>query len=158
MNALTMRDPLLATYAIAATLVIFKAIGMSWLTVARMLQVSGGFRAPEDLRKTPFNPNPDPKQLEPNERVDRVRRAHLNDLENLPFFLVAGFLFILTQPSLLVARITLYGYVASRLLHAYAYLTGRTHDTRAKLWTLGSLTLIFITGWTLVAAVRAHLG
>ncbi len=158
MNALTLRDPLLATYAIAATLVIFKAVGMSWLTVARMLQENGGFRAPEDLRKTPFNPDPDPKQLEPNERVNRVRRVHLNDLENLPFFLVAGFLFVLTQPALLLAQITLYGYVASRLVHSWAYLTERTHDTRAKLWTLGSLILIFVTGWTLVAAVRAHLG
>ena len=93
-----------ATYVVAATLMILKAVSMSWLTVVRMMQVKGGFRSPEDLRKTPLNPEPNPKQLEPDERVERIRRIHLNDLENLPFFLVAGFLYVLTQPSLLLAQ------------------------------------------------------
>ncbi len=153
MDKLSLHDPLFATYAVAASLMILKAISMSWLTVARMLRVNGGFRSPEDLKKTPFNPNPDPKQLEPNDTVDRIRRIHLNDLENIPFFLAAGFLYVLTEPSLLVARALLYGYVVTRLLHFVAYLTGRTHDTRAKLWTPGSLILIFMAGRALVAAL-----
>lgn len=106
MDNLSLQDPLFATYVIAATLMILKAVSMSWLTVVRMMQVKGGFRSPEDLRKTPLNPEPNPKQLEPNERVERVRRIQMNDLENLPFFLVAGFLYILTEPSLLLARVT----------------------------------------------------
>jgi glutathione S-transferase len=153
MDQLSLNDPLFATYAVAASLMILKAASMSWLTVARMLQVNGGFRSPEDLKKTPFNSNPDPKQLGPNEAVDRIRRIHLNDLENIPFFLAAGFLYILTAPSLLAARLLLYGYVVTRLLHFAAYLTGRTHDTRAKLWTPGSLILIFMSGRALVAAL-----
>ena len=75
-----------ATYVIAATLMILKAVSMTWLTVARMIKVNGGFRSPEDIRKTPFNPHPDPKQLERNEYVDRVRRIHQNDIENIPIF------------------------------------------------------------------------
>jgi glutathione S-transferase len=150
---LSLHDPLFATYVVAATLMILKATSMSWLTVIRMLQVNGGFRSPEDVRKTPFNPNPNPKQLEPNDAVDRIRRIHLNDLENIPFFLAAGFFYILTEPSLLLARVLLYGYVATRLLHFGAYLTGRTHDTRAKLWTPGSLILLFMAGRALVAAL-----
>jgi len=153
MNALTLDNPVFATYAIAATLMILKAVGMSWLTVARMLQAKGGFRSPEDLRKTPLNQAPDPKQLEPNERVDRIRRIHLNDLENLPFFLVAGLLYVLTDPSLQLARWLFYGYVVSRFLHFAAYLTARSHDTRATLWTVGSLILIFMTVRTLLAAL-----
>jgi hypothetical protein len=51
--------------------------------------------------KTMLNPNPSAEQLAPNEYVDRIRRIPLNDLENLPFFLVAEFLFILTEPSLM---------------------------------------------------------
>ncbi len=153
MDILSLKNPLFATYAIAASLMIFKAVGMSWLTVVRMMQAKGGFRSPEDLRKTPLNPAPDPKQLEPNESVDRIRRIQLNDLENLPFFLVAGFLFVLTEPSLLLARVLLYGYVVSRLLHFAAYLTARTHDMRATLWTVGSLILIYMTGRTLLAAI-----
>lgn len=153
MDALSLQDPLFATYAIAATLMILKAVSMSWLTVVRMMSVKGGFRSPEDLKKTPLNPAPDPKQIEPDERVERIRRIHLNDLENLPFFLVAGLLYVLTQPSLLLAQVLLYGYVVSRFLHFGAYLTARTHDTRATLWTVGSLILVFMTGRTLIAAL-----
>ena len=155
MDKLSLHNPLFATYVIAATLMILKTVAMSWLTVVRMMQVKGGFRSPEDIRKTPLNPQPDPRQLEPNEAVDRIRRIQLNDLENVPFFLVAGFLFILTDPALLLTQVLLYGYVVSRLLHFGAYFSARTHDTRATLWTIGSLILIFITGWTLVAALRA---
>lgn len=154
MEKLGLQNPVFATYVIAATIMILKAVSMSWLTVVRMMQEKGGYRSPEDLRKTPLNPNPDPRQLLPNERVERIRRIQMNDLENLPFFLVAGFLFVFTDPSLLWARILLYGYVASRLLHFAAYFTAQTHDMRATLWTIGSLILIGITGWTLIVAVR----
>ena len=153
MDKLSLQDPLFATYVIAATLMILKAVGMSWLTVVRMMQVKGGFRSPEDLRKTPLNPAPHPGQIEPDERVERVRRIQMNDLENLPFFLVAGFLFVLTEPSLPLARVVLYGYAVSRLLHFAAYYTAQTHDMRATLWTVGSLILIFMTGRTLLAAL-----
>lgn len=153
MDKLNLQNPVFATYVIAATIMILKAVSMSWLTVLRMMQAKGGFRSPEDVRKTPLNPEPDPKQLEPNERVERIRRIQLNDLENLPFFLVAGFLFVLTEPSLMVARLLFYGYVLSRLLHFAAYFTARTHDTRATFWTVGSLILIFMTCRTLVAAL-----
>jgi glutathione S-transferase len=148
-----LHSALFATYAIAATLMILKAVGMSWLTVARMMQASGGFRSPEDLKKTPLNPRPDPAQLAPNERVDRIRRIQLNDLENLPFFLVAGFLYVLTGPPLILAQWLLYGYVVSRLLHFAAYFTGQIHEVRAAFWTIGSLILIFMTIRVLVAAL-----
>jgi glutathione S-transferase len=153
MDMLSLHNPLFATYVIAATLMILKVVAMSWLTVVRMMQVKGGFRAPEDLRKTALNPEPRPDQTAPDERVDRIRRIQLNDLENVPFFLVAGFLFVLTGPSLLLARVMLYGYVVSRVLHFGAYVTARTHDTRATFWTIGSLILIFMTCWSLLAAL-----
>lgn len=150
---LKLEDPLFATYAIAASLMILKAVSMSWLTVLRMMQVNGGFRAPEDLKKTPLNPHPDPSQLLPNEKVERIRRIHLNDLENIPFFLVAGFLFVATGPVLEVAQVVLYGYVASRFLHFVAYLSAQTHDVRATLWTIGSLILIYMCVHVLMAAL-----
>jgi glutathione S-transferase len=153
MNPVSLQDPLFATYAIAASLMILKAVGMSWLTVVRMMSEKGGFRSPEDLRRTPLNPSPSAAQLEPNERVERIRRIQMNDLENLPFFLVAGFLYVLTAPALLLAQVLLYGYVVSRLLHFAAYLTAQTHDLRATLWTIGSLILVFMTVRTLLAAL-----
>ena len=120
-----------------------------------MMEVKGGYRSPEDLRKTPLNPNPDPSQLQPNEKVERIRRIQMNDLENLPFFLAAGFLYVLTGPPLLLAQILLYGYVVSRLAHFAAYFTAQTHDIRATLWTIGSLILIYMAVAALVAALGA---
>ena len=153
MDRLSLDDPVFATYAVAACVMILYASAMSWLTVWRMMREKGGFRAPEDLRRTPLNPAPDPVQLAPNERVERIRRIQLNNLENLPFFLVAGFLFVLTGPELWLARLLLYGYVAARLLHFAAYVSARNHETRATLWTISSLILISLALWTLLAAL-----
>ena len=71
----------------------------------------------------------------------------------MPFFLVAGLLFVLTNPSLALARWLLYGYVVSRLLHFVAYFTAQIYDIRATFWTVGSLIVIFMTFWTLFAAL-----
>lgn len=155
MDTLSLQNPVFATYVVSATIMTLKAASMSWLTVARMMKVKGGFRSPEDLKKTPLNPNPDPSQTDKNESVERIRRIHLNDLENIPFFLVAGFLFVLTDPSLLLARVLFFGYVVTRAFHFLAYLTARTHDTRATFWTPGSLIILFMAGRTLVSAVAA---
>jgi glutathione S-transferase len=154
MEALSLNNPVFVTYVVAATLIILKAASMSWLTVFRMLRANGGFRSPEDLKRTPLNPEPNPEQLKPNEYVDRVRRIQLNDLENLPFFLAAGFLYVLTQPSLRLAQWLFYGYVVSRLLHFVAYFTGQIHEIRATFWTVGSLILIYMAVMTLLAALN----
>ncbi|MCX5579865.1 MAPEG family protein [Kaistia terrae] len=154
MDRLSFDNPLFATYVIAATILILKAAAMAWLVVIRMIRENGGFRSPEDIRKTLANPRPHPLQLEPNERVERLRRIQLNDLESLPYFFVAGFLWILTEPSLLLAQWLLYGYVVTRLAHFVAYLTAQIHDIRALLWTPGSLILIYMAASTLLTALR----
>ena len=155
MGSLTLTNPLFATYVIAATIMIVKVKAMSWLTVARMVQSKGGFRSPEDIKKSPLNLDPHPTQLDKNERVERIRRIHMNDLENVPFFLIAGLLFVVTGPSLLLAQVLLYGYVVTRLLHFVAYLTAQLHDVRAALWTPGSLVIIYMAIHALIAAASA---
>jgi glutathione S-transferase len=150
---LSFRNPVFVAYSLAASIMILKAQAMSWLTVWRMIRLRGGFRSPEDLRSTPLNRNPDPSQLAPDERVERIRRIHQNDLENLPFFLVAGLLFVLTNPPLVLAQWLFYGYVVSRMAHFAAYLTSQTHDVRAALWTVGSLILIYMAVRTLLAGL-----
>lgn len=155
MERLSLDDPLFAAYAVAASLMILIAAATSWLTVWRMTREKGGFRAPEDLRRTLLNPAPDPAQLAPNERVERIRRIQLNNLENLPFFLVAGLLFVLTGPELWLARLLLFGYVTARLLHFAAYLTARDHEVRAALWTVSSLILVGMTVRVLLKALGA---
>jgi glutathione S-transferase len=151
---LSFRNPVFCAYALAASLMVLKAVGMSWLTVVRMMQVKGGFRSPEDLRRSLVNPEPDPAQLSPNERVERIRRIQLNDLESLPYFLIAGLLYVFTEPSVIVAQCMFYGYVVTRAAHFMAYLTARSHDLRALLWTPGSLIIVYFAIATLTSVVR----
>ena len=155
MDSIGFHDPLFLTYAIAASVMILKGVAMSWLTVYRMIRAKGGYRSPEDLRQTMINPEPKAEQLHANDYVDRIRRIQLNDLESVPYFLVAGFLFVLTGPSLLLAQLLLYGFALSRLVHFFAYAAAADHEVRATLWTIGSLILVFLSGWVLVFAVRA---
>jgi uncharacterized MAPEG superfamily protein len=146
---LSLENPVFHTYMIAASIMILKLMFQPWMTVVRMTKAGAGFRAPEDLKKTPLNPKPDPSQLEVNEYVDRSRRMNLNDLESIPGFLVAGLLFVLVDPPLLLAQILIWTYVASRAVHFVAYTTAQIHDVRAFCWTWSSVAVIGMAGYTL---------
>jgi glutathione S-transferase len=153
MTEYVLDNPVFRTYAIAAALMVLKMAGQSWMTVYRMTKAKAGLRSPEDLKKSPLNPDPNPAQLEPNEYVERSRRLHLNDCENIPPFLVVGLLFVATSPPLWVAQLVLYGYVATRVLHFLAYVTAQLHDVRAAMWTPGSLLILGMAVHVLVQAV-----
>ena len=143
-------NPVFYTYAVTASIMILKLMFQPWMTVYRMMSVNGGFRSPEDIKKSPLNKQPNEGQLELNEYVDRSRRLNLNDLESIPGFLAAGFLFVCSQPPLLLAQILLWTYVISRGAHFLAYATAQLHDVRAFCWTWGSLSVIVMAGYTLV--------
>ena len=147
---LSLENPVFQTYVIATCIMILKLMLQPWMTVVRMMRVGSGFRSPEDLKKTPLNPNPEPTQLEVNEYVDRSRRLNLNDLESIPGFLAAGILFVLVGPPLLLAQILIWTYVASRAVHFIAYMTAQIHDIRAFSWTWSSLAVIAMAGYTLM--------
>jgi len=155
MDALSLKNPVFAAYMVCAALLVLKMAAMSWLTVYRMLRINGGMRNPEDANPGLANPHPRPGQLDPVDYVERIRRIHQNDQENLLPFLAIGWLYVLTGPSPTVALVLLYGYVLSRLLHFAAYLSARPHEWRATLWTVGSLILIGMALVTLWAGLRA---
>jgi uncharacterized MAPEG superfamily protein len=149
-NLLTLDNPVYHTYLIAAAIMILKLMIQPWMTVLRMMKVRAGFRSPEDLRKSPLNPEPEEGQTDVNEYVDRSRRINLNDLESIPGFLAAGFLFVLVDPPVLFANILLWTYVAARGAHFVAYMTAQLHDIRATFWTLSSLPVIAMAVYVLV--------
>ncbi len=153
MAELSFDNPVFRVYVIAAALMVIKMIGTAWLTVYRMMKVDAGYRSPEDERRGALNKSPRAGQLDKNEYVERIRRIHQNDGENVPLFLVIGLVFVLVQPGLTLAMCMLYGYAASRLLHFAAYLTARSHELRATCWTIGALLLLGMTGAALVKAL-----
>jgi glutathione S-transferase len=104
MSVFDFGNPAMQVYAISASLAVLKIMGQGWMTVYRMMKSNSGLASPEDLRPGPLNREPSPEQLDIDDYVDRSRRMHRNDLENIPAFLAIGLLFALTEPSLLLAQ------------------------------------------------------
>merc|ERR1712055_358910 len=58
-----------------------------------------------------------------NDNVERVRRCHQNDIENIfPFAFLSGVYVVAANPSLFAAKCVFYGFTASRLIHSFVYL------------------------------------
>lgn len=155
MSTLTIDNPVFATYMIAASIMVLKIMSQGWMTVYRMLKSDSGLVSPEDLRIGLINRDPRPQQLEVNDYVDRSRRMHRNDLENIPAFLAAGLLFVTSGPSLLLANILMYSFVVTRLTHSVAYATRQSHEVRATLYSIGSIIVIVMALYALVAAINS---
>lgn len=150
---LSPENPVFVAYAVAAVLGVLKVMGQGWMTVRAMLAENAGYASPEDLRPGAINKAPDPAQLAPNDRVERSRRMHRNDLENIPAFWVAGLLLVLAAPPPWVAYLAFTLFVASRLAHAWAYGTAQSHEMRATFYTVGSVTVIAMALYVLVAVL-----
>ena len=153
MTVLSMENPVFVTYMIASAIMVLKIMGQGWMTVYRMLKSDTGLASPEDLQVGLINRNPRPEQLEPNDYVERSRRIHRNDLENIPAFLACGLLFVVAAPSYLLANILMYTFVVSRLVHTAAYATKQSHEVRATLYTIGSVVVIIMALYVLAAAI-----
>ena len=150
---LSLENPVFQTYLLAASIMLLKLMLQPWITVQRMIKAGGGYRSPEDAKKSPLNPEPHEGQLDIDEYVDRSRRMNLNDLESIPAFLIAGFLFVLVEPSLLLARILIWTYVGARVAHFIAYSTAQLHDVRAFCWTWSSVSVMVMASYVLRQAI-----
>ena len=153
MAELNTGNPVFVTYMIAAAIMILKAMGQGWMTVYRMMRSDSGLVSPEDIQVGLFNKNPRAEQLALNDYVDRSRRMHRNDLENIPAFLACGLIFVAAGPSLLLANILMYTFVAARLAHAVAYATKQTHEVRATFYTIGSVVVIVMAIYVLAVVL-----
>ena len=153
MDKLSLTNPIFATYAVCAAIAILKIMAQGWVTVYRLMKVGGGYASPEDARPGLLNRKPRPGQLDIDDYVERSRRMHRNDLENIPGFLAAGLLFVLVSPPLLLAQMMFYGFVLARTFHTWAYATARGHEVRSIGYTLGSLIVIYMAGHVLAVAL-----
>ncbi|KAG5890849.1 hypothetical protein JTB14_016282 [Gonioctena quinquepunctata] len=81
-----------------------------------------------------------------DENVERVRRAHLNDVENIPLFFVSAFMYVLTDPSEYVAKILFLVYTAARIVHTVVYaVVVVPQPARALSFGIGTLITIYMT-------------
>ncbi|XP_041826936.1 prostaglandin E synthase [Melanotaenia boesemani] len=71
--------------------------------------------------------------------VERCRRAHNNDMENIFPFLFLGAVYSLTGPSLSAARLHFLVFFLGRVLHSIAYLFALQAPTRSVAYTVAQI-------------------
>ncbi|PAA53081.1 hypothetical protein BOX15_Mlig014246g2 [Macrostomum lignano] len=130
MVSINIPDSLLGSFAFYSAVVLSKTMAMSLLTAFKRIKNSI-YANPEDaatVRKpVVFN----------NETVERVRRNHLNDLENvLPFVLLGG-LYLLTGPAAGTALWHFRIFAASRIAHTISYQLALPQPSRALTFFVG---------------------
>jgi glutathione S-transferase len=75
-----------------------------------------------------------------------IFRAHLNDLENIPAFLFISFLYICTNPNLILANALFWAYTIARYIHTlvYAYIV-IPQPARGLSFGVGLLVTLFMS-------------
>ncbi|XP_006866085.1 PREDICTED: microsomal glutathione S-transferase 1-like [Chrysochloris asiatica] len=134
LNQLTKNEVFMA-FASYTTILISKMMFMSMATafyrVTRKV-----FANPEDCSQFGKGENAK-KYLRTDDRVERVRRAHLNDLENIVPFIGIGLLYSLSDPDLSTALLHFRLFVGARIYHTIAYLTPLPQPNRGLAFFVG---------------------
>ncbi|CAL8341873.1 unnamed protein product [Arctogadus glacialis] len=142
-----LRSDVFSCFVFYAVLLILKMYFLAILTGQLRLRKKA-FANPEDAVRHGglefFREDPD---------VERCRRAHLNDLENILPFLFLGAVYSLTGPSLPVARLHFLVFLLCRVLHSAAYLLPLTPPTRSVAYVLGQVPCVSMALQVLVAVV-----
>lgn len=146
---LSFSNAVFSTYAFYGTLVLLKMFVLAFLTSAKRGQKQA-FANPEDAKY--FGKKKDDKVTFSDPDVERVRRNHLNDLENIPAFLFLGLLYVLTNPSPSVAVWHFRVFVASRFAHTFVYQAGIPQPSRALTFLVGLVTCISMAVQILLVA------
>ncbi|GLV36320.1 Microsomal glutathione S-transferase-like [Carabus blaptoides fortunei] len=112
-DAMSLDNPAFKALLFYEALLIFKMMAMSVLTAMQRMK-NKAFANPEDAASMKLKPKV-------HEDVERVRRAHLNDLENILIFFVASWLYLLTQPNAAFATMLFRIYTIARYAHTLVY-------------------------------------
>jgi glutathione S-transferase len=128
-------SPALKMYAFTSSILALQLIALAlWTgTVRAMRKV---FVNPEDAALNKAKQSEDD-----HEDTQRVKRAHMNLLENAVPFFVVGLLFALTQPSAVAAQAYFFTFLGARVLHSIFYLWGK-QPFRTMMFALGALCII----------------
>ncbi|XP_064616293.1 microsomal glutathione S-transferase 1-like isoform X2 [Liolophura sinensis] len=122
------KNPVFAQFAFYAGIVILKTLAMSLATAYHRI-TKKVFINPED--------NPGGKVTPNDPDVERIRRCHLNDLENVVPFVLIGGLYVLTGPSAHAAALHFRIFAAARIFHTISYLFALPQPCRALSFVVG---------------------
>ncbi|NXM36358.1 MGST1 transferase, partial [Oxyruncus cristatus] len=122
-------------YATYAAIVLLKMMLMSLIT-AYYRVTRKAFVNPEDTAS--FGKGDSAKKyLRIDPDVERVRRGHLNDLENIVPFVGIGLLYALSGPEVSTALLHFRIFTGARILHTFAYLIPLPQPGRGLSWAVG---------------------
>merc|ERR1712147_59495 len=82
------------------------------------------------------------KMMCEDDDVERYRRAHMNDLENVPIFILIAMFYLASNPSPFWANCHLITFTASRCLHTVAYVGLKSSGLRGLAFLLGTMTMM----------------
>lgn len=143
MVPLSYDQPIVQTYFVYSGVLALKVLVMGPLT-GRQRFIKKVFANEEDIKGKGVVKFDDPD-------VERIRRAHLNDLENIPVFWVLGALYLTTGPDPECATWLFRIYTAGRILHSLVYaVKPMPQPSRGIAFGVSSL-ITWYMGWKVVS-------
>ncbi|NXQ30381.1 MGST1 transferase, partial [Alaudala cheleensis] len=137
-------------FATYAAIVLLKMMLMSLVT-AYFRFTRKAFTNPEDVA-TFGKGEAAKKYLRTDPDVERARRGHLNDLENIVPFVGIGLLYALSGPELSSALLHFRIFTGARILHTFAYLIPLPQPGRGLSWAIGYI-VTFSMAYNVLKAV-----
>jgi glutathione S-transferase len=131
---LTFDPPLFTVFSLVVLILGLKALILGAATAATRGRLKQFLNAEDAQWLKGAHVNPDP------EAIARIGRAHRNDLENLLLFATSGALYVASGASQLAGIVYCGLFLIARLLHTFAYLTGRP-QLRRNAYTIGFLVI-----------------
>lgn len=129
--------PALATLGVVTCVLVLKMTAVGLATTAHRMRLRR-FATPEDLALVPG------ASIERHDDIERARRAHRNDLENIPPFLLVALFFALTRPTATATAVYFWGFTAARIAHSVFYLRS-LQPFRTLSYTIGWVALVAMT-------------
>ncbi|KAJ8970303.1 hypothetical protein NQ317_019340 [Molorchus minor] len=127
-GGLSVENPLFRVYLFYSSVLVLKMLFMSAITGMTRVKIRyDAMPQLEPLRSVIMSfANPEDAvrlkgKVKTDEEVERKRRAHLNDLENIPIFLIVSAAYILTEPSVVFATLLFRAFTIARIVHTLVY-------------------------------------
>ncbi|XP_077401017.1 microsomal glutathione S-transferase 1-like [Vanacampus margaritifer] len=137
-----MQDEVFMAFCTYSLIVIMKLMIMAPITAYYRIS-RGAFANAEDVGLKPIEERK--KMLRNHPDVERVRRCHLNDLENVIPFVLVGFFYALSGPELSTALLHFRLFAASRICHTIVYLAALRQPCRALSFLVGVAVTLSMT-------------
>jgi len=138
MSVLSLENEVFASFVFYGALLMLKMLLMAPLTAVFRFK-NKSFGNAEDVGTK--DPEKIKRALVPNDDVERVRRAHRNDMENILPFMLLGLLYCAVGPDASTAIMHFKVFFYARVLHSIVYV-GALQPWRALCWFVGMVTSV----------------